>query len=164
MFYNKDNPQWKFNEDQYLSNDDYYGMVEEYDELCKSMLRTDFRDINEKFYGVKETYTSEEDRERKRKKLLIGGICAAVIFAGLVLALMFKQILIFGYAMCAIFLLAGISIMVSGKGEVVESSSKAIFNRVLGLLFFKASICCPIASISASLALFQDLIMLCQDY
>ena len=66
MFYNKDNPQWKFNEDQYLSNDDYYGMVEEYDELARSMLRTDFRDINEKFYGVKEPYTSEADRERER--------------------------------------------------------------------------------------------------
>ncbi len=140
MFYNKDNPQWKFNEDQYLSNDDYYGMVEEYDELARSMLRADFRDINEKFYGVKETYTSEEDRERKRKKQLIGGICAAVIFAGLVLALLFKQILIFGYAMCAIFLLAGISVMVSGKGEIVESTSKAIFNRVLGFCITFASV------------------------
>lgn len=140
MLYNKNNPQWKFSEDQYLRDDDYYNMVDEYDALVKSMLKTDFRDINEKLYGVKETYTSEEDRERKRKKQLIGGICAAAIFAGLVLSLLFKQILIFGYAMCAVFLFAGISVIVTGKGEIVESTSKAIFNRVMGFAMAFASV------------------------
>lgn len=140
MLYNKNNPQWKFSEDQYLKDDDYYNMVDEYDALVKSMLKTDFRDINEKLYGVKETYTSEEDRERKRKKQLIGGICAAAIFAGLVLSLLFKQILIFGYAMCAVFLFAGISVIVTGKGEIVESTSKAIFNRVMGFGIAFASV------------------------
>ena len=140
MLYNKNNPQWKFSEDQYLKDEDYHYMVEEYDALTREMLKTDFRDINEKLYGVKETYTSEEDRERKRKKQLIGGICAAAIFAGLVLALLFKQILIFGYVMCAVFLFAGISIIVTGKGEIVESTSKAVFNRVLGFGMALASV------------------------
>ena len=39
-----------------------------------------------------------------------------------------------------------------------------IFNRVLRLLFLQAYTCSPITSASASPALFQDLIMLCQDY
>ena len=140
MLYNKNNPQWKFNEDQYLKDEDYYNMVEEYDALTREMLRTDFRDINEKFYGVKETYDSEEDRERKRKKQLIGGICVAVGFAGLILALIFKQLLIFGYVMCGVFLFAGISLLVTGKGEVVESTSKSIFNRVMGFAMAFASV------------------------
>ena len=52
MFYNKNNPQWKFNEDQYLSQEEYYRLVDEYDEFCKSMLSVDIRDWNSKLYGI----------------------------------------------------------------------------------------------------------------
>ena len=66
MLYNKNNPQWKFSEDQYLRDDDYYNMVDEYDVLVKSMLKTDFRDINEKLYGVE----SEEENENTEQPVV----------------------------------------------------------------------------------------------
>lgn len=131
MFYNKDNPQWQLNQEQYLSREEHDRIVEEYDELCKSMLSADVRDINAKFYGVKDTGTPEE-QEAKRKKALIGIIFGGLIFVALIISLIMKQLLIFGYMACAVFLIAGISLIVSGKGEVVESTSKAYLNRITG--------------------------------
>lgn len=140
MFYNRNNPQWKFSKDQCLTDDDYYDMVGEYDELAKSMLSTDFRDINEKFYGIKENYQSEEQRERKRRKAMIGAVIGIIVFAALVILLIFKQLLIFGFAACGVFLLAGISVLITGKGEYVESTSKANINRVIAICMIVASV------------------------
>ena len=139
MFYNKDNPRWKFNEEQYLSQDEYYRFVEEYDELCRSMLSTDIRDINAKFYGVKEPGTVEE-QERRRKQGIIIAVLVMIVFAALVVSLIFKQLVIFGYIACAVFMYAGISMIVTGRGEVVESTSKAIMNRVIGACIALASL------------------------
>ena len=138
MFYNKDNPQWQFNEEQYLSQDEYYRIVGEYDELCKSMLSVDIRDMNAKFYGVKDTGTPEE-QEQKRKKGIIYAVIAMMVFASLVVSLIFKQLVIFGYIVCAVLLFAGISMTVTGKGEVVESSSRAYLNGS-GILY---PVICP---------------------
>ncbi len=139
MFYNKDNPQWQFNEEQYLSQDEYYRIVGEYDELCKSMLSVDIRDMNAKFYGVKDTGTPEE-QEQKRKKGIIYAVIAMMVFASLVVSLIFKQLVIFGYIVCAVLLFAGISMTVTGKGEVVESSSRAYLNRIVGIGMSLASV------------------------
>ncbi|MBR4557578.1 MAG: hypothetical protein IKO15_08865 [Clostridiales bacterium] len=139
MFYNKDNPQWQFNEEQFLSRDEYYRMVGEYDELFKSMLTADVRDFGSKFYGVKETGTPEQ-QEAKRKKAIFGIICIIIVFASLVVSLILKQLVIFGYIACAVFLIFGISMIISGKGDVVESTSRAVINRVIGAGMALASI------------------------
>ena len=131
MLYNKDNPQWFFSEEQHISAEESDRIVYEYDQLCRSMLKTDFRDINRKFYGIKEN-SDPEDEERKRKKQLFGAVFGIVIFAGLILSLVFKQLVIFGYIGCSLFLIAGISMMLTGRGEVVESTSKMLLNRVMG--------------------------------
>ena len=131
MFYNKDNPQWHFNQEQFLSEEEYDLIVGENVDLVKTMLTSDVRDFGEKIYGVKELGTVEE-QEAKRKKSMLGIIGGAVVFAGLVLALIFKQILIFGFIACAVFFAAGISMIVTGKGDLVESSSRAHLNRVIG--------------------------------
>ena len=145
MFYNKDNLQWKFNEEQYLSQEEYYRLVDEYDDFCKSVLSVDIRDWNSKLYGVKETGTAEE-QERKKKQSLIVIVIGMIIFASLVISLIFKQILIFGFIACAVFLYVGISMIVTGRGEVVESTSKAIMNRIIGT-------CISLASVSIALVL-----------
>ena len=131
MFYNKDNPQWHFNQEQFLSEEEYDQIVGENIDLAKTMLTSDVRDFGEKIYGVKELGTVEE-QEAKRKKRMLGIIGGTVVFAGLVLALIFKQILIFGFVACAVFFAAGISMIVTGKGDIVESSSRARLNRVIG--------------------------------
>lgn len=139
MLYNKENPQWQFNEEQYLSRDEYYRIVGEFDELCKKMFSVDVRDFNSQFYGIKETGTLEE-QEAKRKKGIIGIICGMLVFAALVLSLVLKQLVIFGYTGCAVFLFVGISMVISGRGEAVESTSKAIINRVIGAGISLASV------------------------
>ena len=131
MFYNKDNPQWHFNQEQFLSEEEYDLIVGENIDLAKTMLTSDVRDFGEKIYGVKDLGTVEE-QEAKRKKRMLGIIGGAVVFAGLVLALILKQILIFGFVACAVFFAAGISMIVTGKGDIVESSSRARLNRVIG--------------------------------
>jgi hypothetical protein len=145
MFYNKDNPQWKFNEEQYLSQEEYYRFVDEYDELCRSMLSADIRDWNNKLYGIKETGTPEEQERKKKQGLIYAGI-AMIVFASLVVSLIFKQILIFGFIACAVFLYVGISMIVTGRGEALESTSKAIMNRIIGA-------CMSLASVSIALVL-----------
>ncbi len=131
MLYNKDNPQWFFSEEQFISAEESDRIVNEYDQLCRNMLKTDIRDINRKFYGIKET-ADPEDREANRKKQLIGAVFGIVIFAGMILSLIFKQLVLFGYIGCSLFLIAGISMMLTGRGEVVESTSKMILNRGIG--------------------------------
>ena len=131
MLYNKDNPQWFFSEEQFISAEESGRIVNEYDQLCRNMLKTDFRDINRKFYGIKED-TDPEDREANRKKQLIGAVFGIVIFAGMILSPIFKQLVLFGYIGCSLFLIAGISMMLTGRGDVVESTSKMILNRVIG--------------------------------
>ena len=139
MFYNKDNPQWQFSEEQFLSRDEYYRMVGEYDELCKSMLTADVRDFGSKFYGVKERGTPEQ-QEAKRKKAIFGIGCIMVVFASLMVSLILKQLVIFGYIACAVLLIFGISMIISGRGDIVESTSRAIINRVIGAGMALASI------------------------
>ena len=131
MYYNKDNPQWHFNQEQYLSQEEYDLIVGESIDLVKTMLKADVRDFSSAMYGVKELGTVEE-QEAKRKKAIWGIVGGIVVFAGLVLALVLKQILIFGFIACAIFFVVGISMIVTGKGEIVESSSRAHLNRVIG--------------------------------
>lgn len=133
MYFNKDNPQWKFSENQYLTDEEYYQLTDDYNALTREMLHVDFRDINEKFYGVKEQYSSSEEKERKRKLGLIYGIIGIAGFIGLVLLLIFKQLVIFGYCASALLIIIGITVIVTGRGEVLESSSKAIFNRLMGI-------------------------------
>ena len=132
MFYNKDNPQWKFSENQSISDEEYYQLTDEYNELFRDLLHADFRDMNEKLYGIKEQYSSPEEKERKRKKQLIAGIFIMIGFAGLVMLLIFKQLVIFGYCASALLTVFGISMIISGRGEIVESTSKAIINRCIG--------------------------------
>ncbi len=131
MYYNKDNPQWHFNQEQYLSQEEYDLIVGENIDLVKTMLKADVRDFSSAMYGVKETGTLEE-QEAKRKKSIYGIIGGVVVFAGMVLALLLKQILIFGFIACGVLLIVGISMIVTGKGEVVESSSRAHLNRIIG--------------------------------
>jgi len=131
MYFNKDNPQWQLSQEQYLNEEERSRIIYEYDQLCRSMFSVDVRDINSKFYGVKELGTVEQ-QEAKRKRAIIGIVCGIVVFASLVISLIFKQILIFGYIFCAVFLFAGISTIVTGRGEVVESTSKAYLNRIIG--------------------------------
>ena len=131
MYYNKDNPQWHINQEQFLSEEEYDLMVGESIDLVKTMLTSDVRDFGSKIYGVKELGTIEE-QEAKRTKAIWGIIGGVVIFASLVLALVLKQILIFGFIACAVFFAAGISMIVTGRGELVESTSRAYLNRIIG--------------------------------
>ena len=86
MLYNRDNPQWKFSEDQNISNEEYGKIVSEYNELTRSILTTDVRDINEKLYGIKQFQElSEEEAASKRKRMMIGIVISMLAFAGLVL-------------------------------------------------------------------------------
>ena len=139
MFYNKDNPQWIFNEEQYLSSEEYSRIVEDNLELVKNVLSSDVRDWNTTLYGIKEKGTPEEIESRK-KKSIIGIVLGIIIFASLVLSLVLKQLVIFGFIACAILLYVGISMIVTGKGEAVESASKAGLNRIIGIVMSLASV------------------------
>ncbi|MBR6960126.1 MAG: hypothetical protein IKH76_06565 [Clostridiales bacterium] len=141
MLFNKDNPQWYFSEARELSSEERSEITDKYNELTRKMLTTDFRDIDEQFYGIKPSGDlTEEETASKRKKMLIGAVAGIIIFAGLIIALIFKQLLIFGYAACAIFLVVGISVMVTGKGDRIESTSRAGLNRIIGLFMALASL------------------------
>lgn len=131
MYYNRNNPQWKFSQDQDLSADDKGRLIDEYKEFCKGMLKVDVRDWNTKLYG-------QDDGGRKVSTS--GIVISIIIFASIVLLLIFKQLLIFGYAACGLFLFAGLSMIVTGKGEKVESSSRAYLNRTIGSCIALASL------------------------
>lgn len=139
MFYYKDNQTWKFSEEQYLSDEAYHELLNEYRDLPGKYATTDVRDLNRDFYGVKDKSLSPEEEEAKRKRSIIGIILGCIVFASLVVSLILKQILIFGFIFCAVFLIAGISLIVTGKGGIVESASRALINRITGVFISLAS-------------------------
>ncbi|MBP5261046.1 MAG: hypothetical protein J6Z43_02825 [Clostridiales bacterium] len=132
MLYNSKNPQMHFSEDQYLSDEDHHKIISEYDELCKAMLTTDIREINSKFYGIDEPKELTDEEERKKKRTLIfTGLCV-IAFIVMAVSLILKQLVIGGLLFCGFFLLAGISLMITGKGEIMESTSNSLKNKVMG--------------------------------
>ena len=53
MLFNRDNPHWYFSEARELSSEERSEITDKYNELTRKMLTTDFRDIDEQFYGIK---------------------------------------------------------------------------------------------------------------
>ena len=139
MFYYKENQTWKFSEDQYLTDEAYHELLDEYYKLPGKYITTDVRDLNRDFYGLKDKSLSPEEEEAKRKRTMIGIILGCVVFASLVVSLILKQILIFGFIFCAVFLIAGLSLVITGKGGNVESASRALINRITGVFISLAS-------------------------
>lgn len=139
MIYNKDNPRWIFSEEQFLSSEESDRIIYEYEQLAKSLLKTDIRDFGSKLYGVKQN-GSDEDADYSRRKNTIGIVIGILVFAGLILSLILKNLVIFGYIACGIFLFAGISMLLTGKGDIVESSSRAPLNKVIGFDIALASL------------------------
>lgn len=138
MLYNKDNPRWLFSEEQFISSEESARILREYDQLCMSLLKTDVRDFGTKLYGVKQN--SSDDEGAPRRTSLIGIVIGIMVFAGLILSLIFKNLIIFGYIGCGVFLFAGISMLITGKGDIVESSSRAVLNKVIGFDIALASL------------------------
>ena len=138
MLYNKDNPRWLFSEEQFINREESARILREYDQLCMSLLKTDVRDFGTKLYGVKPNGSDDEDAPRRTG--LIGIVIGIMVFSGLVLSLIFKNLIIFGYIGCGIFLFAGISMLITGKGDIVESSSRAVLNKVIGFAIALASL------------------------
>ena len=100
MFFYKDNQTWKFSEDQYLTDEAYHELLDEYFKLPGKYITTDVRDLNRDFYGLKDKSLSPEEEEAKRKRTMIGIILGCVVFASLVVSLILKQILIFCFDSC----------------------------------------------------------------
>ena len=137
MLYNKDNPQWFFSEEQHISSEESSRIIRESKQLVTKILKTDVRDFGANVYGVK---NDSEDPDSTRSKSIIGIVIGILVFAGLILSLIFKNLVIFGYIGCGVFLFAGISMLLTGKGEVVESSSRAVLNKVIGFDIALASL------------------------
>ena len=137
MLYNKDNPQWFFSEEQHISSEESSRIIRESKQLVTKILKTDVRDFGANIYGVK---NDSEDSDSTRSNSIIGIVIGILVFAGLILSLIFKNLVIFGYIGCGVFLFAGISMLLTGKGEIVESSSRAVLNKVIGFDIALASL------------------------
>ena len=137
MLYNKDNPQWFFSEEQHISSEESARIIRESKQLVTKILKTDVRDFGANIYGVK---NDSEDSDSTRSNSIIGIVIGILVFAGLILSLIFKNLVIFGYIGCGVFLFAGISMLLTGKGEIVESSSRAVLNKVIGFDIALASL------------------------
>ena len=133
MHYYKDNVTWKFSEEQILSEEGSSELLSEYYDLPRKYMSMDVRDLNRNFYGIKEPELSPEKEAAKRKRAMIGIILGMLVFASLIVALIIKEILIFGFIFSAVFLFAGVSMIFTGKGSIVESASRACINRILGV-------------------------------
>jgi len=134
MLYNRKNPQWKYSEEQFIGEDEYNQMIDDYTALRKEILTTDIRDINSKLYGPGEPDDlTDEDRETKRKKTLVGYIVIIAAFIAMVVAFLLKQLVIGGLIFCAFFAFAGISLILTGQAEKTDTASLALKNRIMGV-------------------------------
>ena len=132
MIYDRENTRRKFSEEQYLSPETENAMYEEYEQFLREMLHVDVTEFNQKMHGIKTPDELTDEEESKKRKKLIGAVIGVIFFSAMVLTLMFKQLVIFGYLGCFIFAFAGISLIITGKAEVVESASFVHKNRIIG--------------------------------
>ena len=134
MLANRDNPYWYFSDDQFLKEEDSRKMVDDYYKRCKEALHSDILEFNERMYGIRPpAYEEPEEKEQRKKKVIASAIISSVVFICLAVSLIMRQFVIFGYIGGSLFAFAGISIMITGKATELDSASKALRNRVMGL-------------------------------
>ena len=142
MLYNKENTRLKFSTDQYISDEEYSAMVHEYNELVKDVLRTGMKDFRTRLDGEAVYKRADDDdvEDLSRKvKMVIGSILVIAFFAALIISLITRHYVIFGYMFSGVFFLAGISLLVTGKSGNIESASASAGNRVWGLFMVAMS-------------------------
>ena len=134
MLANRDNPYWYFSDDQFLKEEDSRKMVDDYYKRCKEALHSDILEFNERMYGIRPpAYEEPEEKEQRKRKVIASAIISSVVFICLAVSLIMRQFVIFGYIGGSLFAFAGISIMITGKATELDSASKALRNRVMGL-------------------------------
>ena len=138
MRYDRTFKRYNFSTSQFISHDERSLLIEDFNQFRHDMLRTDIRDFGREMYGAAGEI-KDDDPSGKAKSIVITAI-AILAFISLILALVLKQIMIFGTIFCALFLICGIMLIFTGRSDLRDSASKAIRNRIMGVAITLASI------------------------
>lgn len=131
MLYDRDFKRWKFSTDRVIETEVYQGMIDEYEEFRRKMLRVDIRDMNHELYGA----PKHDENESAGSKIKNAVVTVLVLgaFVCCVLALILKKILLFGILFCSLFLVAGAILAFTGETNPKDSPSRRVRGRVIGV-------------------------------
>ena len=140
MLYTGKNPHHHYSEDQFISDEDYHDLMQKHEEFVKGFLKSDIRDWNKNLYGIESPAEPTYEEERKRKFSNVIGVLFIAAFIATVVLLILKQIVIGGIMFCSFFVVAGASLLFTGKSNPEESSSTSLKNRIMGLFIMAGSL------------------------
>ena len=137
MRYNRDFARWKFSTDRIIDTEEYQWMIDEYNEFRKKMLRVDIRDMNHELYGGPKRDENESTGSKIRNAAVTALFLGA--FVCCVLALILKNILLFGILFCSLIFVAGVLLAFTGQTDPKDTPSKRIRGRVIGIFIMLGS-------------------------
>ena len=131
MLYDRDFKRWKFSTDRVIETEVYQGMIDEYEEFRRKMLRVDIRDMNHELYGAPKR--DENGSAGSKIKNAVVTVLVLGAFVCCVLALILKKILLFGILFCSLFLVAGAILAFTGETNPKDTPSRRVRGRVIGV-------------------------------
>lgn len=137
MRYNRDFKRWKFSTDRIIETEEYQWMIDEYDEFRKKMLHVDIRDMNHELYGMPKRDGNESTGSKIRNAVITILVIGA--FISCAVALILKQILVFGILFCSLFFVAGAIMVFTGQADTNDTPSKKIRGRIIGIFIMLGS-------------------------
>jgi len=140
MKYTGENPRHNYSEDQFLPDSEYHRLFSEYNAFAKEVLTTDIRDLNSKLYGIRTPAELTDEEERKKRRSAVAGIVFVIVFIGIIVSLVLKQLVIGGIMFAGIFACAGLMLIVTGRANPGEASSASLKNRVMGVFITVVSL------------------------
>ena len=139
MHYNRENTRLKFSTDQYIDEATYSDMMAEYNQLVKDVLMSGMKDFRTRLDGEPVYKADDEEDPSRKPKMIVGSIIAVAFFAALIIALFMRNLVLFGYMFCGIFLFTGIMLIVTGRSGNLESASASLSNRIWGIFIVAMS-------------------------
>ena len=138
MRFKPDFKRWHFSTKQFIENDEYQEIIDDYHDFQRRMLKVDLRDMNHEMYGTPKP-SEDQDAGSKGRKIVLGGLLIAA-FICCALALILKQILLFGIIFTSLFFIAGAVLAFTGQADPGQAASKKIRNRIIGIFIMLGSV------------------------
>ncbi len=122
---------WDISEEQYLTPQRADEINEAYDERIREALTSDVREMGYRLYNMPRP--SEDEASGSTAKMIIMIVFSALVFTGIVVSFVMKNIKVGLCLFAGVFLFSGIYLAITGRSGRNESASKTLSNRLMGV-------------------------------
>jgi len=138
MRFKPDFKRWHFSTKQFIETEEYQDIMADYHDFQRSMLKVDIRDMNREMYGTPKNTEDASTSSKVRNTVL--GVLFIAAFICMILALVLKQLLVFGIIFTSLFFIAGGILAFTGQADPGQAASKKFRSRIIGIFIMLGSV------------------------